>query len=199
MTKKWTMAGRDLRPGINRVKFEDASAGMMYRISLRYRRVGGDIAPREYGVSVQRAFYLMTDKGARGRLLKDGDVVPRGAYIESEVIAASKAGADLRYVLVDNPKPSCCEVLPADDIRYRPQSTQYVLREDKTATVLYHHEQTPYTIQDRCVLHAELAGEYVVAPACVELMYQTEVHGHSGTFHLTVKDEQLTADRTGGR
>jgi uncharacterized protein YfaS (alpha-2-macroglobulin family) len=35
---------------------------------------------------------------------------------------------------------------------------------------------------------AELAGDYVVPPAFVELMYQTEVRGHSGTFALKVRD-----------
>jgi uncharacterized protein YfaS (alpha-2-macroglobulin family) len=35
---------------------------------------------------------------------------------------------------------------------------------------------------------AELAGDYVVPPAFVELMYQTETRGHSGTFNLKVKD-----------
>jgi hypothetical protein len=55
--------------------------------------------------------------------------------------------------------------------------------------VVYHHEQTSDTIVDRCVLLAELAGQYVVAPASVELMYETDVRGHSGTFSLNVTDE----------
>jgi uncharacterized protein YfaS (alpha-2-macroglobulin family) len=35
---------------------------------------------------------------------------------------------------------------------------------------------------------AELAGDFVVPPAFVELMYQTEVRGHSGSFRLRVKE-----------
>lgn len=35
---------------------------------------------------------------------------------------------------------------------------------------------------NRVVLLAELAGDFVVPPAFVELMYQTEVRGHDGSF-----------------
>ena len=34
--------------------------------------------------------------------------------------------------------------------------------------VVFHHEQTPQQLNDRCVLLLELAGEYVVPPAHVE-------------------------------
>jgi uncharacterized protein YfaS (alpha-2-macroglobulin family) len=53
---------------------------------------------------------------------------------------------------------------------------------------VHHHEQSGQQIDHRCVLRAELAGEYVVPPAFVELMYQPEVRGHSGTFAFTVKE-----------
>jgi uncharacterized protein YfaS (alpha-2-macroglobulin family) len=41
---------------------------------------------------------------------------------------------------------------------------------------------------NRVIMLAELCGDYVVPPAFVELMYQTEVRGHSGTFSLKVKE-----------
>jgi hypothetical protein len=54
--------------------------------------------------------------------------------------------------------------------------------------VAFHHESTGAAITNRCLLLAELAGEYVVAPAWVELMYQTETRGHSGSFQLKVTE-----------
>ena len=95
----------------------------------------------------------------------------------------------MRYVLVENPKPSCGTVLPVDNRRFDQTSTGYVLREERTAAVCYHHEQTGQTISDRCVLLTELAGEYTVPPAHVEMMYQTETRGHSGTFILKVAEK----------
>lgn len=83
---------------------------------------------------------------------------------------------------------SSCEIQPVGDTRFRQESTAYVLREDRTAFVAYHYEYTGQSIVDKCVLHAELAGEYLVPPARVELMYQTDIRGHSGTFKLKVTD-----------
>ena len=40
------------------------------------------------------------------------------------------------------------------------------------------------------MLHVELAGEYVLPPAEVELMYEPQTRGHSGTFHFKVADEE---------
>jgi len=54
--------------------------------------------------------------------------------------------------------------------------------------VAFHHEQTGQAVTNRMVLLAELGGDFVVPPAFVELMYQTEVRGHSGTFGLRVTD-----------
>jgi hypothetical protein len=75
------------------------------------------------------------------------------------------------------------------DGRFGQPSTAFALREDKTRGVVYHHDQTSSSIIDRCVLPAELAGQYVVAPATAQLMYETDVRGHSGTFCLNVADE----------
>lgn len=47
----------------------------------------------------------------------------------------------------------------------------------------------PMHISDHCVMLAELADEYVIAPARVELLYQTTTRGHSGTFRLKVVEE----------
>jgi uncharacterized protein YfaS (alpha-2-macroglobulin family) len=52
----------------------------------------------------------------------------------------------------------------------------------------FHHEQTPQALAVRNVFLAELAGDFVVPPANVELMYQTETRGHSGTFVLKVEE-----------
>ena len=196
LTKKITVDGSKLKRGRNIVAFDDVSVGMLYRLSLRYRRTGSDLAPQASGVSVSRTFHLLDEKGRQQRQLKPGDTVPRGAYVECLVSASRHGAADMRYILVHCPKPAGTELLPADDLRYGESGrgcTRYVLREDRTATVLYHHEQTGGGITDRYVLHAEMAGEFVVAPASVELMYQTEVRGHSGTFRFSVADERKVA------
>ena len=54
---------------------------------------------------------------------------------------------------------------------------------------MYHHESTGHEIIDRCVLHAELAGQYLVPPARVELMYETLTRGHSGAFDFRVGED----------
>jgi uncharacterized protein YfaS (alpha-2-macroglobulin family) len=144
------------------------------------------------GINVTRKFYVLDRKG-RKKEIRPGSAVVRGSYILSEVTASASAGRYLRYVLVENPKPSSCEILPETDKRFNQQSTHYVLREDRTEKVVYHHERTPAKIVDRSVLHAELAGDFVVAPAAVELMYQTRTHGHSGTFHFRVVDRPTKA------
>ena len=144
----------------------------------------------EQGLKVARHFYLLDEKGNQPRKLTPGDTVPRGAYIQSVVSVNHSSGQSMRYVLVENPKPATCEILPSTDVRFNQGSTTYALREDKTSGVVYHHEQTGASITDRCVLHAELAGQYVVPPASVELMYETQTRGHSGTFHFTVAQEE---------
>ncbi len=82
------------------------------------------------------------------------------------------------------------EVLPQNDSRFRQSATSFVLREDKTRAVLWHHENTGAQLTNGCVFHAELAGEYIVSPASVELMYEPDTRGHSGTFHFKVVDEK---------
>jgi uncharacterized protein YfaS (alpha-2-macroglobulin family) len=182
-------AGR-LHRGANRITFADASPGMMYRLVLRYRQSGRDLAPSGHGMRVVRQFWLLDDQGRRARGLQSGDTVPRGAYIESAVTAEHLLRQPMTYVVVEDPKPACCEILPADDGRFEQAGTPYVLREEREALVAYHHEATPQTLEDRCVLHAELAGEYLVPPARAELMYHTEATGHSGTFVLRVTDAE---------
>jgi len=183
---KIEIAGSDLHHGENRIRFSGHKPGAMYRAVFRYWKKGRDIKPLELGVNVTRQFYLLDDKGAHVRQIKAGDKVPRGSYILSQVTARHKAGQSMSFVLVENPKPANCEILPVTDKRFNQSSTAYVLREDKTRGVIYHHEKTGHTIVNRCVLHAELAGQYALGPAAVELMYETQTRGHSGTFHFTV-------------
>jgi hypothetical protein len=51
------------------------------------------------------------------------------------------------------------------------------------------HEETPQQFENRCVFHAELPGEFVVGPAVSDLMYQTDIRGHSGTFRFRVTED----------
>jgi hypothetical protein len=95
-----------------------------------------------------------------------------------------------RYVLAESPRPSGCEVVPVDDKRFVLDATPPpLLREDRETLVAFHYEQMPNTVTNSCVFLAEMAGTFVVAPARLELMYQTEVHGHSDSFRFRVAEE----------
>ena len=146
-----------------------------------------DIKPLAHGVRVSRKYYLLDSSGKAVRELKSGEPIARGSYIESVVEAENQSETSIQYVLVENPRPSSCEVLPENDRRFQRVSTAFALREDRIPGVAYHHERTGKTITDRCVLHAELSGEFLVPPARVELMYRTLTRGHSTPFQLVVQ------------
>jgi uncharacterized protein YfaS (alpha-2-macroglobulin family) len=179
----------EVKAGLNRIVFAEGSPGMMYRLALRYHVAGHTATPQAQGIRVARRFWLLNDHGQRTRELNSGDKVPRGAYLETVVEATPQESDDLRFVLVENPRPACCEVVPVEDRRFDQRGTPYVLREERDTLIGWHHEQTSGQILDRCVLHAEFAGEYLVPVAHVEMMYRTEVRGHSGTFILRIGDK----------
>ena len=177
-----------LRAGANRLTFGDASNGMMFRASLRYHVAGRNLPAESNGIQVRRRWWLLDDKGQRDRELKAGDEVPCGAYLESTVEARPTGDPAMQFVLVEEPRPAGCEVLPDDDPRFpkQEQDTPCLLREDRDQWIAFHHEQTEGQIVDRCVLHAEMPGEFVVSPAHVEMMYRPQTRGHSGTFTFRV-------------
>ena len=189
LMKKVVIPGRKLRRKDNTVRFDQADEVTMYRLVFRYRKTDRDVGPFQSGVSVTRTFHLLDTAGKTLRQVKPGDTIPRGSYIRSSVEVIRLNSSRMNYVLVESPKPSCAEIVPADDKRFGARSTRYVLREDKTHAVLYHHEQTHNRILDHTVFYAELAGDYTVPPAQVELMYKTTVRGHSGTFRFKVRDK----------
>jgi alpha-2-macroglobulin len=194
LTKKISITGDKMKVGKNTLTFDTEMTGVLYRAVFKYWKTGRDIEPMDQGIKVTRAFHLLDDKGAVGRQLKSGDTVPRGSYVVSVVNGAHRLPVNMRYVLVENPKPGGGETVPVDDARFVGQQqacTPYVLREDREAMTCFHHEETPHSLVDRNVFLAELAGEYVISPATVELMYQTETRGHSGTFVLKVAEKKL--------
>ncbi len=94
-----------------------------------------------------------------------------------------------RYLLVENPKPGGCEVIAKEDKRFEKQAEgSYNQREDRDAKVSFLYEHAGIETRDHCILLAELAGEFVVAPASAELMYSPLVRGHGGSFVLKVLD-----------
>lgn len=177
-----------LRAGVNRLTFRDASEGMMFRASLRYHMAGRNLPAESHGIEVRRRWWLLDDKGQRNRELKTGAEVPCGAYLESVIEARPTDELVMHFVLVENPRPAGCEVLPGDDPRFPPQEqeTSCLLREDRDKLIAFHYDQTQGRIVDRCVLHAEMPGEFLVPPAHVEMMYRTQTRGHSGTFTFRV-------------
>jgi uncharacterized protein YfaS (alpha-2-macroglobulin family) len=74
-------------------------------------------------------------------------------------------------------------------MRFEQKGGPCLLRKHRDKLIAFHHNQTLSRIIDRAVLHAELPGEYLVCPAHVEVMYKTEVRGHSGTFAFRVADK----------
>jgi uncharacterized protein YfaS (alpha-2-macroglobulin family) len=188
--KKLAIPAELVKTGMNKITFTEASPGVVYRLVLRHWSTEREAEPASFGIDVEREYWLLDGKGKRVRQLKSGDEVPRGSFVES-VVKAQQAGVNtMRYVLVENPRPSPCEVMAEDDKRFTQNSTTYVLREERQTHVAWHHEQTGNTLEDVCVLHAELAGDYLIPVARVELMYQTEVRGHSGTFRLRVVEKK---------
>lgn len=183
---RWTVSGRELRHGPNTIEFTGDAPGAMFRAALRHRQRSQDIQPSEQGVKVERRFYLLDEQGRRTREITSGQIVRRGSYVLSEVTAERTNGEWMRYVLVENPKPSACEILPRTDRRFPDASTAYALREDREWGSVFHHERTPAKLVDHCVLFAEFSGRYVAPPARVELMYDTLTRGHSGTFEFRV-------------
>jgi uncharacterized protein YfaS (alpha-2-macroglobulin family) len=191
LMKKVVIPGAKLRAKDNIVKFDQVDAGTMYRLVFRYRKIDRDVGPFQSGVKVTRILHLLDAAGKELREIKPGDTVPRGSYIRSNVKVKRINGSGMNYVLVESPKPSCAEIVPAGDKRFvaASRSTASVLREDKTHAVLHHHERTSSQIVDQTVFYVELAGEYTIPPAYAELMYKTTVRGHSGTFRFKIKDK----------
>ncbi len=190
LTKKIEIPIGQVRRGRNVVRFAMAAPGTMYRLVFTYRKHGTEVPAFAKGVAVTRRLYLVDASGKQVREIKQGGTIPRGSYIRTDVMVRRTTNQAMAYVLVESPKPSCAEIVPETDKRFPLTSTRYVLREDKTAAVLYHHETTGSSIIDRCVFYVELAGQYTLPPAYVELMYKTDVRGHSGTFRLNVAEDK---------
>jgi hypothetical protein len=168
------------------VTFANTTPGMLAHAVVRYRARGRDIAPAAFGLDVKRQLYLLDAGGKRIEELHSGDRVPKGAYLESMVTVTHAQSSEMRFLLVEDPKPTGAEALPLDDPRFPRLPVTYVLREDREHHVAFHHESSPSTTATRTFLHLEMSGELVVAPAQAELMYETATRGHSGSFVLKV-------------
>jgi hypothetical protein len=64
-----------------------------------------------------------------------------------------------------------------------------VLKEAKASGTYWHHEAGSQSLLNSCVYRVELDGEFLIAPAYVELMYDTEIRGNSSSFRLLVGDD----------
>lgn len=185
--QKFIIPVEQLKKGANKIVFRDATPGLLYRAVLRYRDNAANAAPVNDGIEVRRQFWLLDELGQRRRELKSGDAVPSGAFVESRVKLTSPN--PMKFLLVENPQPAGCEVVPAQDNRFTREETPFVLREDREPFVAYHYEETPMVAEACYILHAEAPGEYLVPPARGEWMYKTSIRGHSGPFLFKVVDE----------
>ena len=159
----------------------------MVRASLRFVRAGIDVAPLDNGLKVTRQLFLLDAKGQTVRELNPGDKVPKGAYLLSVVEGNDPTNTNMNYLLIESPVPAGAEVMPVGDKRFNFASSPFVLREEREGKVAFHHETGTSVVTDRCILHIEMAGEFVIPPARAELMYQTDKFGHSGAFSLHVE------------
>ncbi len=168
------------------ITFLEAAPGITVHAVARYRRTGRNLAPLAQGLVVHRAVSLISPDGKR-TILRSGDRVPRGSYIESVVEVANSKNEMMRFLLIEDPKPAGAEALPATDRRLGGYRQPWVFREDRETHLAFHHEQVPASTRVATILHLESAGDLAFVPASAELMYQTQTRGHSGSFTLRVE------------
>lgn len=180
-----------LLEGVDRLEFHGAAPGAMFRAILRWDRRGLDVPSAENGLRVTRWFDLVDiSTGQSVRRLESGESVPAGSYVRSTVaVERIDGGQEMSFLLVQNPKPSTCEILPVGDVRVSLSSADHALREDRTAGVAWHHERGYRQLHDVCVYRAELAGTWVAPAATAELFYESWVGGRSEPFVLVVEPD----------
>ena len=186
-SKKITIPAKMLRAGKNTLRFEKAAPGIMVRASLRFVRAGKDVAALDNGLRVTRRLFLLDGNGRTLQELNPGVIVSKGAYLLSAVEGFDSSNTNMNYLLIESPLPAGAEVMPVDDKRFKVESSPFVLREEREGKVAFHHETGNSVVTDRCILHLEMAGEFVIPPARAELMYQTDKFGNSGAFSLRVE------------
>ncbi|MBN9118074.1 MAG: hypothetical protein J0I06_02720 [Planctomycetes bacterium] len=184
-SKTVRFAGKGLKPGDNSVSVKGAdAAGALVRVSVAFTRNNGALTEaRDHGVKVLRTVSV---RGADGKWtdLRSGATVPAGSYVKVRV-TANPAAWELRYFLIESPKPSGFETVPAEDTRFGALAQGHVLREDREAMTCFHYESVAGATAEFVVM-GEFAGECTLPPARGELMYQPTNGGHSDAFVLKV-------------
>jgi len=180
-----TIKGDDLKVGKTELGFKAARPNQLYRMVFRYWKDGKEVEATQLGASVSRRFYLSDKAGKYLKQLNSGDRVPRGSFISSIMDARLDEGL-FNFSLAVNPKPSCAEYTTVTE---NSQESPHVLKEAKASGTYWHHETGSQSLQNGCVYRVELDGEFLIAPAYVELMYDTEIRGNSSSFRLIVGDD----------
>lgn len=185
-------SGAQLKPGANAFKVSGpkVAGGALVRVSVSFTRTDGTHTPaRDHGVKVERTVSVR-EADNTWRALKSGDAVPVGSYVKVRV-SATPAANDLRYFLIESPKPASGETIPATDARFpaTPETARHVLREDRESMTCYHYEQANAAGAEYVVL-TEFAGTFALPPARGELMYQPQSGGHSDSFALVVTSKK---------
>jgi uncharacterized protein YfaS (alpha-2-macroglobulin family) len=180
-----TIEGDELKAGNTELSFKVTRRNQLYRMVFRYWKDGKEVEATQLGASVSRKFYLIDQAGKNIKQLSSGDRVPRGSYIRSTMVARLDEGS-FNFSLAANPKPSCAEYT---SVTAKSQESPHVLKEAKASGTYWHHEAGSQSLLNSCVYRVELDGEFLIAPAYVELMYDTEIRGNSSSFRLLVGDD----------
>ncbi len=189
-SRRMSLPTEGLRIGKNKVEFEGAPEGTLFRLALRSVRSGNTLEAVDHGLQVTRTLYLVNPHTRQTmRELKDGDTVPPGSYVYMQVRVRHDDG-NMRYTLVRGPKPSGCQIVPENDRRFEEWiRSNAQLREDKSDRVLWHYEETASDVWSQAVFFCELEGEFVIPPASAELMYKPDTLGSSAAMRLTIRAE----------
>ncbi|MCX6359439.1 MAG: MG2 domain-containing protein [Armatimonadetes bacterium] len=171
-----------------------SGAGALYWTALMTHTLPAEMArPFARGVTVRRTYGVTAEDPSLA------GTVPSGADIT--VVTELEADANYRYVIVEDPIPSGCEVAPPttsdgrfnmpafiDGERMRQAFVRQEVRDDKVVFFLNDLPKGRTRLTYR--IHTEAPGLCRVLPAAASLVYFPEVRGNSGLVQTHVRDRE---------
>ena len=171
-----------------------SGAGALYWTALTEHTLPAEEArPYARGVTVRRTYGVTAEDPSLA------GTVPSGADIT--VVTELEADANYRYVTLEDPIPSGCEVAPPgssdgrftmpafiDGDRIRQAFVRQEVRDDKVVFFLNDLPKGRTRLTYR--IHTEAPGLCRVLPATASLVYFPEVRGNSGLVQTHVRDRK---------